>query len=257
MGSTANLEALPHRDHATTKALTMWSKADLHLHTTYSDGYMTPTKTIDIIACSSPSIKTVAITDHDTIDGALIADEYARHHYPNLEVIIGQEVTTGEGDVLGLFLQATLPKFQTAAEAIGAIHRQGGLAVAAHPYVFGWGMESVGRAILRLPFDAVEVRHGCPLHIPQNLWAGLVNRFGQQLPALGSSDSHIPYTTGQAFTWFPGTTKADLYEAIVHHRVCPGGTTWKIVDMLRALRFLRTYRQMNRTSEPELRPSSG
>lgn len=257
MGSSTNLGSLSAPAQAIPKPPTTWSQADLHLHTTYSDGYMTPTRTIDVIARASPSIKIVAITDHDTAEGAFIADEYARRYQPDLQVVIGQEVTTGEGDVLGLFLQATLPKFETAAEAISTIHRQGGLAVAAHPYVFGWGMESVGRAILRLPFDAVEVRHGCPLNIPQNLWAGLVNRFGQRLPALGSSDSHIPYTTGQAFTWFPGTTKADLYEAIVHHRVRPGGTTWKTADMLRALLFLRAYRQMNRSSEPELRPSSG
>src|SRR5262245_25503666 len=89
---------------------TLWSKADLHLHTTYSDGYMTPAETVEIIATQTP-LKVIAITDHDTTEGAFLAQEYARQYYPHLEVIIGQEVTTGEGDIIGLYLQSTLPRF--------------------------------------------------------------------------------------------------------------------------------------------------
>jgi predicted metal-dependent phosphoesterase TrpH len=215
-----------------------WGKADLHLHTNYSkDGYMTPAETIEIIAEYAP-VDVIAITDHDTAEGAFLAQDYARQHHPHLEVIIGQEVSTGDGDILGLYLQSTLPTFPTAEAAIEAIHQQGGLAVAAHPYVFHWGMESVNNAILHLPFDAVEVRHGCPLSIFNNFWTALANRFGQQLPALGNSDSHIPYTTGQAFTWFPGKTSADLRRAIEENTVRPGGTTWKLTSMLRKLPVL-------------------
>lgn len=215
----------------------VWSKADLHIHTTFSDGYMTPSETIDIIARAA-RVKVVAITDHDTTTGAAIARDYARQKYPHLEVIVGQEITTGQGDVVGLFLQTDLPYFATALEAIEAVHRQGGLAVAVHPFTFSGGMESVHNAIRRLPFDAVETRHGCPLSIPGNIWATLVNRFGQRLPALGNSDSHIPYTVGQAFTWFPGASAADLYVAIQTNSVRPGGTTWKIGSMLRKLPIL-------------------
>ncbi|MCB9076207.1 MAG: CehA/McbA family metallohydrolase [Anaerolineaceae bacterium] len=221
--------------------LASWGRADLHLHTTYSDGYFSPPKTIDIIAGHS-SLDVIAITDHDTAEGAFVAQEYARRHHPRLEVIIGQEVTTGEGDVVGLFLKRTMPKFSTALEAIEAIHTQGGLAVAVHPFFWGWGMESVKTAILHLPFDAIEVRHGCPLSIPFNAITGLVNRWGQRLPALGGSDSHIPYTAGQAFTWFPGQTGADLRQAIETNTVRPGGTTWKVKSMLRKLPVLVEHR---------------
>ncbi len=215
----------------------VWSKADLHIHTSFSDGFMTPAETIDIIAATG-QVTVIAITDHDTTAGAVLAREYALRHFPNLEVIVGQEITTGDGDVVGLFLQTELPQFATAMEAIEAVHRQDGLAVAVHPFVFGAGMSSVNTAILRLPFDAVEVRHGCPLSIPGNFLAGLVNHFGQRLPTLGNSDSHIPYTVGQAFTWFPGLSAADLYQAILTDQVYPGGTTWKIGSMLRKIPVL-------------------
>ncbi|MCB0213409.1 MAG: PHP domain-containing protein [Anaerolineae bacterium] len=218
-----------------------WGKADLHLHTNHSDGYFSPSKTIDIIA-SHASMDVIAITDHDTAEGAFVAQEYAHRRYPQLQVIIGQEVTTEEGDVVGLFLQSTLPQFATAYEAIEAIHNQGGLAVAVHPFFVGWDMHSVKTAILRLPFDAVEVRHGCPFSIPFNIITGLVNRFGQRLPALGGSDSHIPYTTGQAFTWFPGKSSTDLREAIVSNTVRPGGTTWKLRSLLRKVPVLLEHR---------------
>jgi hypothetical protein len=227
----------------------VWSKADLHLHTSYSDGYMSPIETMDIIA-KSKAVDVIAITDHDTAEGAFITQEYARRRYPGLEVIIGQEVTTGQGDVVGLYLHSSLPRFETAAAAIEAIHQQGGLAVAVHPFTFGWEMESVHDAIRHLPFDAVEVRHGCPISIPGNLWTALVNRFGQRLPALGNSDSHIPYSIGQAFTWFPGRTSADLRRAIETNTVRPGGTTWTLVTMLRKVWFLHGRRRFHYPTEP-------
>lgn len=214
-----------------------WSKADLHLHTTYSDGLMTPEETLDIIA-QDASLRVIAITDHDTIEGALAAREYARRHQLLLEVVIGQEVTTGDGDVLGLYLHTTLPRFTTAAAAIEAIHHQGGLAVAAHPFVFGGGTQSLSFTFLRLPFDAVEARHGCPLSLAANLGTRLLNRFGPRLAELGNSDSHVPYTAGQAFTWFPGSSGADLRQAIANGMVRPGGGVWKVTSMWQSLRVI-------------------
>jgi len=217
-----------------THAAETWSRADLHLHTTHSDGLMTPKEVIDIIA-ERRVLDVVAITDHDTTSGAFVARDYAAARHPHLAVIVGQEVTTGDGDVLGLFLQSTLPRYPTAAAAIAAIHAQNGLAIAAHPFVHNWGIESVGAAITHLAFDAVEVRHGCPLSIPFNVRARFANRRGQQLPEIGSSDSHIPYSAGEAFTWFPGRTPHDLRCAIQSNWVRPGGTTWKPGSLLRKL----------------------
>lgn len=214
---------------------------------------MTPEETVDIIA-QHTSLSVVAITDHHTTEGAFVAREYAQRHSLNIEVIIGQEVTTGEGDVIGLYLQSTLPKFATATAAIEAIHQQGGLAVAPHPFTFGWDMESVNFAFLRLPFDAVEGRHGCPVSLVGNLCTALANRFGPRLPELGGSDSHIPYTAGQAFTWFPGINSSDLRQAIETHTVRPGGTTWKVMSMLRTLPIIAERGWPHYTSGTKLQP---
>jgi predicted metal-dependent phosphoesterase TrpH len=207
-----------------------YSRADLHLHTVFSDGLMTPEETVDLIAART-DLRVIAITDHDTVEGAVIAQSYAQKRNLHVDVIVGQEVTTGEGDVLALFVRKTLPTFETAAAAITAIHAQGGLAVAAHP--FGIGVDCVGRLISELPFDAIEARHGCPLNYFNNWRAHRLNQRLQRLPELGSSDAHIPHNAGEAYTRFPGHTAEDLRQAILSNRVVPGGWLWTPLNLLR------------------------
>ncbi len=219
----------------------MYSKADTHIHTTYSDGLMSPEETVDIVAMQT-DMRVIAITDHDTAEGAFVAQAYARSRAPQLEVIIGQEITTHDGDVVGLFLKSSLPSFETAAEAIDAIHAQGGLAIAVHPFS-RWctlgSMRGVGSKIFSLPFDGVEVRNGFPTNALSNpLTSGLNRYLGQNLPALGGSDSHAPYTIGQALTWFPGRNAADLHRAIKNGTVRAGGTLWTPLSLVRLIPVL-------------------
>lgn len=219
----------------------MYSKADTHIHTTYSDGLMSPEETVEIIA-NETNLGVIAITDHNTAEGAFVAQAYACRQTPHLEVIIGQEISTQEGDVVGLFLKSSLPKFKTAAAAIEAIHRQGGLAVAVHPFC-RWStfnnMKGVGRKIFELPLDAIEARNGFPTNILSNPLASWLNRTrGQSLPELGGSDSHTPFTVGQALTWFPGRSAADLRWAIESGTVRAGGTLWTPRSLARLLPLL-------------------
>ncbi len=241
----------------------MYSKADTHIHTTYSDGLMTPEEIVDFVAAET-DLRVIAITDHDTAEGALLAWRYARQRYKDrLEVIIGQEVTTEEGDVVGLFIQATLPKFKTAAAAIQAIHAQGGLAIAVHPFahwlLFGH-MAGVSTKIAVLPFDGIETRNGFPANIPSNSLAAWFNRaHGQRLPTLGGSDSHAASTVGQTYTHFPGTTAADFFRAVEQNRVRAGGLCWGVRSGLRLLPTLATrgwphHQQQKRASAKGMRP---
>jgi predicted metal-dependent phosphoesterase TrpH len=206
----------------------MISKADTHIHTTFSDGKATPAEIVEYVA-SVTDLRVIAVTDHDTAEGALAARDYALARRLPLEVIVGQEVTTDEGDVVGLFLQHTLPAYYTARAAIDAIHAQGGLAVAVHPFsrwVTRGYMHGVGVEIATLPLDAVEVRNGFPTNLFANWLTGWVNRRGQRLSELGGSDSHVPFTIGQAHTRFPGTRAEDLRRAILARRTAAGGPLW-------------------------------
>jgi hypothetical protein len=196
---------------------------------------------VDFVA-GQTDLRVIAITDHNTAEGAFEARAHALRHKLPLEVIIGQEVTTDEGDVVGLFLHKTLPAYHSARAAVDAIHAQGGLAIAVHPFgawVTLGDMHGLGRLIRSLPLDGVEVRNGFPTNLFSNLLALWTNRRGQRVSELGGSDSHVPFTVGQSFTWFPGTRAADLRRAILHRETRAAGLLWTPGRILAALRMFR------------------
>jgi len=103
---------------------------DLHLHTRFS--YDSKTDPIRLLErARAAGCKGVAITDHETAEGAL----YARRMNPfnDLEIIVGQEVKTEVGDVIGLFIESTLRE-HTFRELCQEIHGQSGLIVLPHPF---------------------------------------------------------------------------------------------------------------------------
>jgi predicted metal-dependent phosphoesterase TrpH len=218
----------------------MFSKADTHIHTTYSDGKVSPETLVEYVV-ESTDLAVIAVTDHDTAEGGLAAHDHARRHKLPLDVIVGQEVSTDEGDVVGLFLHKSLPAYHTARAAIAAIHAQGGLAVAVHPFS-AWAtlgdMTGVAAQIATLPLDAVEVRNGFPTNLLSNAWTARVNRRGQRLSELGGSDSHVPFTVGQAFTRFPGVNAADLRRAILARQTQPDGPLWTVRSIAAAIPML-------------------
>ncbi|MCH7801243.1 MAG: PHP domain-containing protein, partial [Chloroflexi bacterium] len=62
------------------------AEVDLHLHTTFSDGRLTPTQVVNL--CAERGLKVVSISDHDSTRGMAEAMEAAAAH-PDLEVIPG------------------------------------------------------------------------------------------------------------------------------------------------------------------------
>ena len=85
-------------------------------------------------AAAARGLTHLAITDHDRIDGALEAQAHAAADAPGLVVIVGQEIRTQAGDLIGLFLHEAIRPGLPAADAIAAVREQGGLVGAAHPF---------------------------------------------------------------------------------------------------------------------------
>src|SRR6266567_2404277 len=101
---------------------------DLHCHTSASfDSLASPTSVVRVAAARG--LTHLAITDHDTIDGALAARDAAP---ADLTVLIGQEIRTTEGDLIGVFLDRSVAPGLAPAEAIAAVREQGGLVGIAH-----------------------------------------------------------------------------------------------------------------------------
>ncbi len=103
-------------------------RADFHSHSNYSrDSVIGPQAFID--RCVRKGVNCIAVTDHNEIEGAFVIEKLAP-----FKVIIGEEVKTSEGEIIGLFLKELVPRDLSPEETIGAIHEQGGLAVIPHPY---------------------------------------------------------------------------------------------------------------------------
>src|SRR5262249_37310157 len=133
-----------------------------------------------------------------------------------------------------------LPPERPAAETIAAIHAQGGLAIAPHP--FDRSVSSLGRYGLDRPgwqFDAIEgfnagviwSQRSCNLAARQAAHA-------LGLPVTAGSDAHSLATVGKGYTLFPGRSADDLYRAIQRNEVRWGGHYWSLhqyLDMGRQL----------------------
>jgi predicted metal-dependent phosphoesterase TrpH len=110
-------------------------KVDLHCHTEASPDCSTPIELIPS-QCVSKKIKVQAITDHNTIDGAVRLKKIAADTVDPaiLTIIVGEEVSTQEGEIVGLFLHQAVPAHMTPEDTVKAIKEQGGLVLIPHGF---------------------------------------------------------------------------------------------------------------------------
>ena len=102
-------------------------RVDLHLHSDYShDGQSTLEELIQ--RCAECGLDRIALTDHNTMEGALALSEMA----PQL-AIIGEEAKTREGEVIGLFITRRLPPYLPPEDVMDLVHEMGGLTYIPHP----------------------------------------------------------------------------------------------------------------------------
>jgi predicted metal-dependent phosphoesterase TrpH len=221
--------------HGTVKAL---GRADLHMHTNFSDGWPTPAELVDHTATNT-GLNVIAVTDHDTIEGALRAADHARRlARRKLDVIVGEEVSSRDGHILALFVEKRIRPGMSAAATVHAIHDQGALAVAAHPFwrtqrqVRRGPVHGVGWLAADLDFDAIEVENATPGFYVFNQLAHRLN-LGLGGTEVGSSDAHILDAVGRAFTEFPGRSAADLRQAVESGGTEAGRSRYRAVGLVR------------------------
>lgn len=194
--------------------------ADLHVHTTGSDGLGTPMQVLDYVQRQT-RLDVLAITDHDDLRPALVARElYARGAY-RFQFVAGMEVTTFEGHLLALFIEERVPSFRGLARTLDAIHRQGGLAIIPHPMspltrsIGRHGIERIQRRRHEgLWFDGIELANPSPAGQWSARKARNLNGSQFRLAAVGGSDAHFLPVIGSSFTRFTGTSAAELKLAI-------------------------------------------
>lgn len=179
---------------------------DLHCHTSASFDSLATSGAV-VRAAVGRGLTHLAITDHDRIDGALEARDRAATDAPGLAVLVGQEIRTTAGDLIGLFLHEAIPPGLSPADAVVAVRGQGGLVGIAHPFDRFRG--SVGRGesneleALAATVDWIEIWNARLIIGDGNARAAeLALRHG--VTGVAVSDAHTTMEVGIAATILTG-----------------------------------------------------
>jgi hypothetical protein len=108
-------------------------RLDCHLHTVASgDAVLTIEQLAD--RTRHAGVDVVCVTDHNVISAAADASEAAARGNLDVRIIVGEEIRTPDGDVIGLFLTERIPYVLPLAEVVARIRGQGGLVYVPHPF---------------------------------------------------------------------------------------------------------------------------
>jgi predicted metal-dependent phosphoesterase TrpH len=187
---------VPRGDIDTARTAGRRAFVDLHCHTSASfDSLADPVKVVR--AAAARGLTHLLVTDHDRIDGALRARDVA----PNgLTVIVGTEIRTSDGDLIGAFLERPIIGGRPAVDTIAAIRDQGGLVGIPHPFdrFRGSLLRDARMASLAPLVDWVEV-HNARLVGSGNERAAAFAA-DHDLPGVAVTDAHTVIEVGVAYT---------------------------------------------------------
>lgn len=173
-------------------------KFDMHIHTIYSDHWYwgrdalnTPEEMIK--AAKKRGLDGIAITDHDSIKGALNGLKIAKKM--KFIVIPGAEIRSRSGDILGLGIKENVKPGMSIEETIEKIHDLGGISVAAHPFFSMEKRKGIGKEAVRA--DAVEVFNSTSATFFMNRKARMLAEKYKR-PFSAGSDAHYYKDVGNA-----------------------------------------------------------
>ncbi len=222
-------------------------QADMHIHSMASDGTASAAQILEYVERHT-DLDLIAIADHERIEAAVECQRLARERGSRVEVVVGEEVTTRSGHLLGLFLQARLRRNQKLEITVAEIHEQGGLAIVPHPFsAFTLGLRR--HAILRVHDSPDPLVYWDALEAFNPSTAG---RYGGQatlrladelgLPVVGNRDAHTLDTIGTGYTLVPGHTAEDYRRAVMQGDTSGDCATWGVVrEVVIYGRQLRKY----------------
>jgi predicted metal-dependent phosphoesterase TrpH len=201
-------------------------RADPHVHTLASDGVSSVEEILAFVEASDLDV--VAITDHERIDAGFAAQRIARARGLTTEIIVGEEITTRNGHLVGLFLTERIKPWGSMKDSVARVHDQGGIAIVAHPLVPYPLCASEGT--IRKLLDSGDERHhpdAIEAFNPTTArmrWSRRVPEFIADVgvAAVAGSDAHRADLIGSARTRFPGRTAEDLRAAVLART-----TTWE------------------------------
>jgi hypothetical protein len=169
-------------------------KVELHCHTLVSKDSLMAYDAI-IQRVQARGLDAIAITDHNKLDGAF--ELAKRAPFP---VIIGEEIMTSEGEIIGYFLKNYVPRGLSPEETIECIRAQGGLVNIPHPFD-SLRKSVIQRAALYRVAHLADMLEVCNARVLLNGENKMAEQFAKEMgkPAVAGSDAHIPYEVGLAY----------------------------------------------------------
>ena len=230
------------------------SFADLHCHSSASFDSLSRPATL-IRNARRFGLTHLAITDHERIEGALRARDLA---HDNPMIIIGEEVRTRDGDLLGLFLERVVPRGMPATETAAVIHEQGGLVGLPHPFDrfrSSGGSQAEADDVLAdlaAAVDFVEV-HNARAVGRANERAALFAR-ERGLPGVSASDAHSPMEVGVAYTVLHGEFRsaAELRALLDDSELIMGRASYYVRAFTPVAKLVQRMRGNGRVPPPSL-----
>ena len=209
--------ALREEREATGKRPTTRVFADFHIHTRFSrDSILSEPRFIE--KAIERGLTHVCITNHNNVEGAVaVRDKVAELGLADkLTVILGEEVSTADGEVVGVFLTRTIPRGLSANETADEIHRQGGLVSIPHPFDPFRGSHIREGPLRNLAeigkIDMIEV-FNCRVTFQRHNEeaAEFADRYG--IPGIAASDAHSSFEVAMAFNALSPFDTADELKA--------------------------------------------
>jgi len=190
-------------------------RGDYHIHSEYSFDCCSSLPDI-INRCQQVGLNSIALTDHNTIEGALRLRDLAK-----FQVIIGEEVSSMGGHIIGLFIEKHIPAGLSVKETVQAIKEQNGITIAPHPFSKIAGKDALGKDFLEniSIFDCIEIRNSNNLYRPDDYKAEKIAK-KYKLRAISGSDAHSLIGLGSnliEMSSFEGPS--DFLDSLEHSRL--------------------------------------
>ena len=191
--------------------------ADFHIHTRFSrDSILSEKKFIE--KAIERGLTHVCVTNHNNVEGAAaVRDKVAELGLTDkLTVILGEEVSTSDGEVVGIFLSRMIPRGLSANETADEIHRQGGLVSIPHPFDPFRGSHIKEGPLRNLAgigkIDMVEV-FNCRVTLQRHNDEAAEFAKRYEIPGIAASDSHSGFEVAMAFNAMPPFETAEELKA--------------------------------------------
>lgn len=191
---------------------------EFHCHTIYSKDGLTDLKSL-LAACQRKNIDRVVVTDHNTIEGALLAKQMAPDR-----VIVGEEIMTQAGELLGIFVSKPIPQGLTAFETIELLREQGAFISVSHPFdSLRSGHWKLADLLSILPMvDAIETFNARCL-LPGFNHKALTFAHLHGVPGTVGSDAHTAREIGRATLYLPEFHHPESLRAVIGQGQRQGG----------------------------------